>query len=364
MYLEEIKIINFKNYKSENISFSEKINFIRGKNGSGKTNLLDAIYYLSFTKSAFNKLELNNLKENEDFFSIKGRYRHQNNTIEVDCRYKKNDKKKILYNQSQYEKISEHLGKIPAVLIIPNDSDLIRNSSYYRRRFFDIIISQSENKYLQKLILYNKIIKTRNLVLKNFKLNNKVDKNQIEPYDKLLIELNLYISKKRKIYINEFNNYFTKTYNFIGKDNHEGNIVYNTKIKDSSEINMFNRSLDQDVLSGKTSLGIHKDDFLFYLDNKLIKNFASQGEQKTFLIGLKMTEYKILHKKLKIKPIMMLDDIFDKLDHQRISDLMEYIINKIHGQIFITDALEDRLKIIKNNNFKMKIITVAYGKII
>jgi len=364
MYLEEIKILNFKNYKSEKINFSEKINLIRGKNGSGKTNLLDAIYYLSFTKSAFNKLELNNIKDNEAFFFIKGRYKHKKKTIKVDCKYKKNDKKEILYNQSQYEKISEHLGKIPAVLVIPNDSDLIRNSSYYRRRFFDIIISQSENKYLQNLILYNKIIKTRNLVLKKFKLNNKIDKNQIDSYDKLLIELNLYISKKRKMYIIKFNNYFTKIYNFIGKDNHEGNIVYNTKIKNSSDINVFKKSLDQDILSGKTNFGIHKDDFLFYLDNKLIKNFASQGEQKTFLIGLKMTEYKIIHEKLKIKPIMMLDDIFDKLDHQRISDLMEYIINKIHGQIFITDALEERLKIIKNNNLKMKIITVDNGKII
>ena len=363
MYLEKIKILNYKNYNSKKIKFSEKLNFITGKNGSGKTNLLDAIYYLSFTKSAFNKIENNNIRNNQNFFLINGKYKNEEKSIEVECKYKKNDKKSILYNKSPYTKISSHLGKIPAVLVIPNDSDLIRNSSYYRRRFFDLIISQSENQYLENIILYNKILKTRNLVLKKFKKQNKIDKNEIEPYDQLLIKLNLYIRNKREVYLNNFKKIFTKTYNFIGKDGYEANIIYNSKINNSIDINIFRKSLEYDIISEKTNFGIHKDDFIFYLNKNFIKNFASQGEQKTFIISLKMSEYKIIYEKLKIKPIMMLDDIFDKLDNKRINHFMKYITEKIDGQIFITDALQNRLKIIGKKDYKMKIIDIENGTI-
>ena len=363
MYLEKIELKNFKNYESEIINFSDKINFITGENGSGKTNLLDAIYYLSFTKSAFNKVDENNIKNNGDFFLIRGNYKIDNKSISIDCKYKKNEKKTILYNQSPYEKISLHLGKIPAIIVAPNDSDLIRNSSYYRRRFFDLIISQIEQDYLQAIINYNKIIKSRNLVLEKFKKKKYVDKNEIQHYDDLLIQLNIYIRNKRSKYLIDFKKKFFEIYDSITKEKHEIEITYKSKVEESIDENIFNKFLDYDILTEKTNFGIHKDDYLFYINNKPIKNFASQGQQKSFIISLKMSEYYIISEKLSISPLMMLDDIFDKLDNKRISDLMKFIKNKIKGQIFITDALNDRIKIFNSKDDNINVISIKNGQI-
>ena len=363
MYLEKIELKNFKNYKSGNVNFSKKINFITGKNGSGKTNLLDAIYYLSFTKSAFNRIDENNINNNSDFFTIKGTYKIDKKSISIDCRYKKNEKKIILFNHSPYEKISFHLGKIPAIIVAPNDSDLIRNSSYYRRRFFDLIISQIEQDYLQGIIEYNKIIKSRNLVLQKFKKKKYLDKNEIEHYDNLLIKLNVYIRNKRSDYLIEFKKKFIEIYNSIAKEKHEIEILYKTKVEKSIDGNIYSKFLEYDVLTEKTNFGIHKDDYLFYIDGKPIKNFASQGQQKSFIISLKMSEYYIISNKLSVNPIMMLDDIFDKLDNERINDLMKFIGEKIKGQIFITDALNDRLEIFNSKEYDINVIKIKNGQI-
>ena len=363
MYLEKIELKNFKNYESEIVNFSDKINFITGENGSGKTNLLDAIYYLSFTKSAFNKVDENNIKTNENFFTIKGYYNIGNKSISIDCKYKKNEKKIILYNNSPYEKISLHLGKIPAIIVAPNDSDLIRNSSYYRRRFFDLIISQIEQDYLQAIIKYNKILKSRNLISQKFKKKKYVDKNEIQHYDDLLIKLNIYIRNKRLKYLIEFKKKFFEVHNSITKEKYSIEILYKTKVEESIENNIFNKFLDYDILTEKTNFGIHKDDYLFYIDNKPIKNFASQGQQKSFIISLKMSEYHIISKKLSVNPLMMLDDIFDKLDNKRIGDFMNFIRKKIKGQIFITDALNDRLKVFNSKDFNINIIKIKNGQI-
>ena len=363
MYLEKIELKNFKNYESENINFSDKINFITGENGSGKTNLLDAIYYLSFTKSAFNKIDENNIKNDTNFFSIRGNYKVDKKSISIDCKYKKNEKKIILFNDSPYEKISLHLGKIPAIIIAPNDSDLIRNSSYYRRRFFDLIISQIEQDYLQGIIKYNKIIKSRNLVLQKFKKKKYVDTNEIEHYDDLLIKLNHYIRNKRSEYLIEFKKKFFEIYNSITNEKHEIEILYKSKVEKSIENDIYKKYLEYDILTEKTNFGIHKDDYLFYINNKPIKTFASQGQQKSFIISLKMSEYYIISKKLSLNPLMMLDDIFDKLDNKRIKDLMKFIRKKIKGQIFITDALTDRLEIFNSKEYNINIIKIKNGKI-
>ena len=246
---------------------------------------------------------------------------------------------------------------------MPYDSDIIRNSSYYRRRFLDLLISQSERKYLQNIIKYNKVLKYRNLVLKSFKKKNEVDKNQIQTYDEILIQLNEYIYNMRKIYLKNFKKIFIKTYENITKDDNKPNIIYNTKLNVEFDKNTFKKTLDYDILTEKTNFGIHKDDFLFYLNNKSIKHFASQGQQKSFIISLKMSEYEIIYNQLNIKPIMMLDDIFEKLDSTRINILMKYIRNKIFGQIFITDTLENRLKNINRSNHEIKIFNVDNGKI-
>ena len=342
MHIDKILINNFKNYRAFKIDFSSKINYIFGENGAGKTNLLDAIYYLSLGKSAINTNDDENIRKREFYFRIEAHYSN-NNTYK--CYYENKSGKKLFENDNIYKSLRKHIGKIPIVFVKPLDINLLRGYSQSRRKFFDTLISQTDEDYLNKLVDYNRLIKQRNSYLKNTYTLKSIESDIIRTYNEKLVELNLFLSKIRKETSENLNKEFNDVSENLTKENF--NIIYSTEIKEGLSHEDFDKKLEYDFYTKKTSLGIHNDDYVFYLDDKLIKRYGSQGQQKIFIISLKICEYLILKRKTEKNPIILLDDVYHKLDNKRIELLNKYIEKTIFKQVFITDSVYERLKKIK-----------------
>ena len=361
MHLDKIKINNFKNYNSIIFDFSPEVNFIFGKNGAGKTNLLDSIYYLSYTKSALNNTDFENIRKGESFFKIEGTYNTNKNFYK--CVLNEKFKKIIYENDTPYKKIKDHIGKIPCVFITPYDINLIRGYSKQRRRFYDILLSQLSKNYLNNLIDYNKLLKQRNAYLKNTLSISEIDKDQLNTYNERLFKLNETINKTRINNIKLFESKFNKTFKILSESEITTSINYTSNFESSKGINQYDNDFKIDFYSNKTSFGIHHDDYLFKMNEELIKKFGSQGQQKLFIISLKITEFFMLKETSKKTPILLLDDVFDKLDDKRVSLLLKYFNSNDFSQIFITDSIIDRMNKIKNINKKLKIIKIQNGTI-
>ncbi|MEO1051505.1 MAG: DNA replication and repair protein RecF [Bacteroidota bacterium] len=344
MHLENISLFNFKNYEDANLIFSPDINCLLGENGSGKTNLLDAIHYLSLTKSALNSIDSQNIKHGEAFFSVKSNIEKEGDIYEVHCSVKSGQKKIFKVNKSEYEKISEHIGSFPAVLIFPNDSDIIRESSEARRKFFDAAISQINRPYLNHLVKYHHFLKQRNSLLKSFGEQNKIDKDLIEPYDIQLLQLGQEIFIERKRFVNDFLSHFTRHFDDLVADKEQVSIQYKSELLFDAFQSKYLGNLKRDLILQRTELGIHRDDFVFKIEDKPLKKFGSQGQQKSFLIALKLALFEIIKINKGFKPLLLLDDIFDKLDDHRIDKLVKMIASDVFGQIFITDARPERTR--------------------
>ena len=360
MHIDKIKVNNFKNYISTEVRFSDKINFLFGNNGAGKTNLLDAIYYLSYGKSAINNFDSDNILTEKSFFKIEGDY---SNKLSYKCTFEYPNIKKIFENNDKYSKVKDHLGKIPLVFINPYDINLIRNYSSERRRFFDQLLSQIDKNYLDNLIAYNRLIKQRNAYLKSLSSIENLDRNHLKVYDEKLIKLNYYIHDFRKEELKKFGKTFNKISSELNNSKDNFNILYSSNFNEKMSHEVFERYLEKDFYTKKTNIGIHNDDYIFEMNNKLIKRIGSQGQQKTFIISLKLSEFYLLKEKLLITPIILLDDIFHKLDDIKIKILINYILKDEFSQIFISDSIEDRLKEIKKIIKQVKIINIDKGKI-
>ncbi len=344
MHLKKLKLINFKNYKERQFEFSDKINAIIGLNGVGKTNLVDAIHYLCLTKSFFSNTEIENINYSESLFSIKGNFVKEEKENAVICSYQKSEKKIVQLDRKPYKKISDHIGQFPLVFISPNDTDLIRQGGTLRRRFFDNIISQQNKPYFEALIEYQKVLKNRNTILKNHLIIRKIDFDLLKIYTDQLIEKAEKISKERKGYVEKIQNQVKDTYLNFTSTEEQPNIEYETK-KGSfgSWKELINASQEKDLHTGRSNVGIHKDDFTFFLNQKEIKKFGSQGQQKSFIIALKLGVLQHWIMSNTTKPILILDDIFDRLDDTRISKLL-ILIEKLSLQVFLTDARVERTK--------------------
>lgn len=342
MRLEKLQLLNFKNYREVDISFSSRINVLVGKNGSGKTNLLDAIYYLAFTKSAFSTDPFCILHD-QSYFMVKGAFRIGSVLNEITSSLQIGAKKIFREGLYDYEKLSEHIGKYPVILIAPNDVDLVNEGSEARRKFFDSIISQLDSRYLEDLIQYNHALKQRNSLLKMFSESGSVDWLAVESYDHYLIKFGTSILEKRKEFIKEFLPVFRRFYQFIVEENEETDLVYLSALRDQDFKEGLEASRQKDLALQRTSFGIHRDDFHFSLANGEIRRLGSQGQQKSFVISLKLAQFEILKRHKGYKPILLLDDIFDKLDDLRIARLLE-LMNTELGQLFITDARPDRTR--------------------
>ena len=359
MFLKELSLTNYKNFESLKFSFDTKIICFVGLNGVGKTNILDSIYHLSYTKSYFNPIPSQNIKHGETFFFISGKYMIDDKEENILVSLKKGDKKIIKRNNKLYKKFSDHIGKIPLVLISPDDRNLIIEGSETRRKFIDGIISQTDKEYLNNLIDYNKTLKQRNALLKMFYDNSESIRKTIDIYDRQLSSDAQKIYDKRREFLNEFIPIFKSRYKELSNDKENVEIKHSSDISpDQNLYKLLKNSLEKDLRFQYTTKGIHKDDLNLSLDNFPIKKYGSQGQQKTFLIAMKLAQFDYLSK-LDSKPILLLDDIFDKLDDARVKQIINLVNQEKFNQIFISDTNKTRSEnIIKKVNKSYKIFEI------
>ncbi len=356
MHLQKISLVNFKNFESQLFDFEDKINCFVGNNGVGKTNVLDAIYYLSFAKSYFNPVATQNIKHNEDFFMIEGNYCINDRTETVVCSLKRGNKKVVKRNGKAYEKFSEHVGYLPLVIISPADRDLIIEGSAVRRKFIDSVISQSDSVYLNSLISYNKVLAQRNSLLKYFAANRTYDPVNIKVYNEQLHNYGTEIYKKRAVFLKEFVPIFKKRYQAISNRKEAVDLQYKTQLDEGELLDLLDATIEKDRVLQFTGAGIHKDDLSFEIDGYPVKKFGSQGQQKSYLIALKLAQFDFIKTHSKVKPILLLDDIFDKLDDLRVAQIINLVNNDEFGQLFISDTHKERTEeVVKKTNQPYKI---------
>ena len=338
MTLKELNIVNFKNIGEAVLSFGPGFNCFVGNNGVGKTNVLDAIYQLSMCKSFFNMSDTQNIRHGEPFFVLQGKYvRNEGEEIDIFCGVKKGQKKIFRKNQKVYDKLSEHIGLLPLVMISPEDVGLIEGGSEERRRLIDGIISQSDREYLHWLIRYNRALGQRNTLLKNG-MNGIPDWEVIEVWDDQLAECGTKIFEKRKKFLEDFKVVFQQYYELISSGKEQVHLEYSSSVKENDILQTLRASRERDRLLGYTTAGIHRDDLVMKIEGYPVKKVGSQGQKKTFLIALKLAQYEWLHRINGIKPLLLLDDIFDKLDARRVEQIIAIVSGDIFGQVFITDT--------------------------
>lgn len=359
MFLKKLSLFNYKNFSEASFDFDNKINCFVGKNGIGKTNVLDAIYHLSQGKSYFNPLAAQNIKHNEEFFVVDGSFEKNDRTEQIVCSLKKGQKKILKRNGKLYEKFSEHIGLIPLVIISPADRDLIIDGSETRRKFVDSVISQLDKEYLQEIIKYQRIIVQRNALLKYFAINHTFDKETLLIYNEQLNELGQKIFEKRKQFLEEFIPIFNQYYSEISSNSEEVRLVHQSDLYEKNILQLLEDNLAKDRALQYTSVGVHKDDLSFEIDGFPIKKFGSQGQQKSFLIALKLAQFDFVKKQSGEKPILLFDDIFDKLDETRVSKIISMVNQEEFGQLFISDTHPERTEtIVKQTHQTYKIFNL------
>lgn len=359
MFLKHLSLVNYKNFSSKSLEFDPVINCLVGDNGVGKTNILDAIYHLSFGKSYFNPVSTQNIKHETDFFVVEGEFEKGERTEKIICSFKRGLKKVIKRNGKAYEKFSEHIGFLPLVIISPSDRDLITEGSDTRRKFMDGVISQSDKEYLKTLIKYNKVLVQRNSLLKYFVANHTFDPNTLAIYNEQLHTLGTEIHQKRVAFVTSFIPIFKEQYAHISEKEEEIMLSYESQLLDKGLLELLEATVDKDRAIQYTSVGIHKDDLNFTIAGHPIKKFGSQGQQKSFLIALKLAQFHFIKEQAKTTPILLLDDIFDKLDEKRVSQIVALVDNDSFGQIFISDTHAERTEnVVKNIRQSYKIFTL------
>ena len=344
MYLKKISLVNFKNYDEAELEFSEGANAFTGNNGTGKTNLLDAIHYLSLCKSYFNPIDSQQIKQGRDLFLIQGVFDKNDSDEVISCGIRKNQKKQFKRNKKEYQRLADHIGLFPLVMISPNDVSLILDGSEERRKFMDTVISLTDARYLDELIIYNKTLQNRNALLKQIADTGKYDPTLLEIFDEQLIRAGNKIFEKRKAFMAVFTEVFNQHYKYLTDEAEAVNLVYDSPLLADDFSSLLKKSVEKDRILQRTTQGIHKDELIFEIHGMPMKKFGSQGQQKSFLIALKLAKYSFIYQEKKFKPVLLLDDIFDKLDDLRITKLMKMVSADDFGQIFITDTNAERVK--------------------
>jgi len=343
MHLKRLNLINFKNYSELDIELCEGINCFVGNNGVGKTNLFDSIYYLSFCKSYFNPSDSQNIIHDGSFFMIQGEFDKAGENEKIYCGLKRNHKKQFKRNDKEYQKLADHIGFIPLVMVSPADSALILEGSEERRKYINGVISQYNREYLDNLIKYNKALLQRNRLLKDFGRNRRYDEDGLDIWDLQLASLDTKIYDVRKQFINDLLPIFQHYYNYISQGSEEVELSYNSQGDQGSWYDQLVMHREKDRMLQFSTVGIHKDDLKLSLKGYPIKKQGSQGQQKTFLLALKLAQYDFLKKVSKIKPVILLDDVFDKLDADRVTQIIKLVSKDHFGQIFITDTNENHM---------------------
>jgi DNA replication and repair protein RecF len=342
MVLNNLSLLNYKNFETVSFEFDSKINCLVGNNGVGKTNVLDAIYHLSFGKSYFNPITVQNIKHGEAFFVVEGNYIKKEREEKIIISAKKGHKKVIKRNGKPYSRFSEHIGFLPLVIISPTDRDLILEGSDTRRKFVDGVISQGDSNYLKTLLNYNKVVIQRNSLLKYFAVNNTHNQETLDIYNLQMHDLGTTIFEKRKEFLEEFMPIFLKRYQSISNSNESVSFSYKSQLNDLELLVLLQENAAKDKISQYSNFGIHKDDLIFEIEKHPIKKFGSQGQQKSFLIALKLAQFDFIKAHNKVNPILLMDDIFDKLDELRVEQIISLVENEDFGQLFISDTHAER----------------------
>lgn len=343
MHLTNFKLNNFKTYQELDIDFCSNINCMVGNNGVGKTNLLDAVYYLSFCKSYFNPIDSQNIRQGEEFFAVHGTYDFDGEKVLVSCIDKKGQPKQMRWNKKPYKTFGEHIGRIPLVIISPNDQNIIHGGSEVRRKFIDGVISQTNKGYLDHLLQYQKAVEQRNHLLKQFFENRFWDENSIAIWDEQLVRHGQFLYEGRQAFLKEFLPLFNEYFSWITESSEEAVLTYVSKADIPLDQQLAD-SRQSDKYAQYTTVGPHKDDLDLAIGNFSVKKFGSQGQQKTFVLALKLAQFEYIFQRGGKKPILLLDDIFDKLDMKRVKQLIHLVGTDRFGQVFLTDTQPGRVE--------------------
>ena len=346
MHLKKLSILNFKNYDQAEFNFSDRINCFVGDNGVGKTNLLDAIHYLALAKSYFNAIDSQNIKHEKDFTVIQGDFIREDNLEAIFCGIHRNKRKQFRRNKKDYQKLSEHIGLIPLVMISPADSSLILEGGEERRKFINSVIAQYDRNYLENLIQYNHALVQRNKLLKEISNSANFDRDYLSVWDEQLITYGQKIFETRKDFIEKLLPVFSRFYNTISGEKEEVQLIYESQLLEKDLRSLLNESVRKDLILQYTTAGIHKDDLDMKIGGYPLKKTASQGQQKTFVVAMKLAKFDFIKNLCKMNPILLLDDIFDKFDHSRVEQIIRLVAENTFGQIFITDTSISHLKTI------------------
>jgi DNA replication and repair protein RecF len=364
MYLQHLSVINFKNYAEAELDLNEGVNAFTGDNGAGKTNLLDAIHYLSLCKSYFNPIDSQQIKQGADFFIINGAFSKNGRQEAIACAVKRNQKKQFKRNKKDYQRLADHIGLFPLVMVSPYDISIIIEGSEERRKFIDNVISQTDNQYLDELIVYNKVLINRNALLKRIADTGRYDPDLLAVFDEQLISSGNRIFEKRKAFMESFTEIFNRHYQFLSEDAEQVELLYESQLLWGDFADLLKKSTEKDRTLERTTVGIHRDELQFAIHGMPMKKFGSQGQQKSFLIALKLAQYTYLFQQKSFKPLLLLDDIFDKLDDKRITKLMQMVSNHDFGQVFITDTNPAKVEsIFARIGVEAKIFKVKGGEI-
>lgn len=356
MYLRKLFVLRFKSYSEMEWEFSPGVNFIVGDNGTGKTNVLDAIHYMLFCKSYFNPIDSQCITADGDQFMISGVFENNAEEDHISCSVKKGQKKIFRRNKKDYDKLSDHIGLFPGVMVSPYDVDLIDGGSEVRRKFIDGLISQYSHEYLERLIIYNKALQQRNALLKSSGKQREHIHASIEPWNMMLCEHAGFLFETRQSFFGEFLPVFKMVYEELSNGREVPSLIYDSELQNQNMEDLLRHSFTKDVQLERTTSGIHKDDLEMLVHGHSLKKFGSQGQQKTFVLALKLAQYEFLYLKLGMKPILMLDDLFDRIDGKRVKAIIDRVSQGNYGQVFITDTSVERVpSMIDNSQIEVRI---------
>jgi DNA replication and repair protein RecF len=344
MHLRNLSLLHFKNFAQAEIDFCPRINCFTGKNGVGKTNLLDAVHYLSLTKSYFNPIDAQNIQHGKEFMVVQGNFDREGNEESIYCGVKRTQKKQFKRNKKEYQRLADHIGFLPVVMISPADNVLITEGSEERRKFINSVISQYDHEYLEDVVRYNHTLLQRNKLLKDAGSAQALDQDLVEVLNEQLAGPGERIFRKRSEFAKSLIPVFQKYYSFISFGREQVNVVYQSPLEKNDFRKLLRENLSKDQVLQYTSQGIHKDDLLLTLDGYPIKRIGSQGQQKTLMVALKLAQFDFIRENNGQIPLLLLDDIFDKFDHERVKQVIHLVAEDHFGQIFVADTNKNRIE--------------------
>lgn len=363
MFLKQLSLVNFKNVSGVEVELGPKFNCFVGNNGAGKTTILDAAHYLSVCKSFLNPIDSQNIKRDQPFFVLGGTFAKDEEEYSIHCALKREGKKQFKKNKKEYKRLIDHVGQFPVVVIAPTDADIINGGSELRRKFLDAVISQLDRKYLEDLVRYNKALQHRNALLKSFFENRNFRPDDLDVWDVQLSELGQRIYEKRESLLADFIQAFSEFYQLISGTTEKIGLEYQSQMADGQMYDLLKNHIEKDRSATYTTVGIHKDDLGLTINDFPLKKFGSQGQQKSALVALKLAQFKVMHKTSGQTPLLLLDDIFDKLDDERVGQMLELVSGKDFGQILITDTHPARVAALLNGEKDVKVFPISGGEV-